>query len=174
MISQMRETFTITQSLFLGMREYFNLKFLPSVLLPAFGFFFGVGSEKILLGLLVLVVMDFLTGVFAAKKTGEPIRSRGAIKSAYKVAIYGLLVSAGHITETIIPLASFIEETITAFLALTELISILENTGKMGFAVPKRLLNQIHKWRDDGIEVIDDRRMGLDTRREGEDVTPKV
>lgn len=172
----MRDTIIIIKSLMKGTGEYFNLKFLPSFALPIFGFMFGFGTEKIMLALLLLIVMDFITGVLAAKKSGEPIRSRNAVKSAYKVAVYGLLVSAGHLTESIVPGSTYIQEAVTAFLALTELISILENAGKMGFAVPQRLLNQLHKWREDDPEVatvIADRRTGDSTRREDEVVIQK-
>lgn len=169
MINLMRETMGIIQGLLKGVADYFSVKFLPSIVLPSFGFLFGFGSEKIMLGLLVLVTMDFITGIASAKKMGEPIRSRNAVKSAYKVAIYGLLVSAGHITEQIVPLTTYIEEAVTTFLALTELISIIENTGKMGFAIPQKLLNQLQVWRDS-----EERRTGPETRREEEIVISKT
>lgn len=148
MINLMRDTLAIVTGLLTGVKEYFQVKLLPSVIIPTFGFLFGLGTEKIMLGLMTLIVMDFVTGVFAAKKTGEAIRSRNAVKSAYKIAVYGLLISAGHITEVLVPLTTYIEEAVTTFLALTELISIIENVGKMGFAIPQKLLNQLEKWRD--------------------------
>lgn len=166
----MRDTIAITQGLILGIGEYFSVKFIPSFIIPAFGFLFGFESQSIMLGLFVLVVIDFITGIGSAKVSGIPIKSRNAVKSAYKVAIYGLLVSAGHITEQIVPLTTFIEEAVTTFLALTELISIIENAGKMGFAIPRKLLNQLHVWRDDEVDM--DRRDGPDTRREDEIVIP--
>lgn len=148
MIKEMRDTVAIIQGLMVGVGEYFQVKIIPSVIIPIFGFLFGFQSQSIMLGLLVLIAMDFLTALLAAKKLGAPINSRSAVKSAYKVAVYGLLVSAGHITEVIVPFSTYIEEAVTTFLALTELISIIENVGKMGFAVPQKLLNQLEKWRE--------------------------
>ncbi len=176
MIELMRNTLGTVKGVMVGVGEYFSVKFYPSVIIPAFSFLFGVGNEKIMLALLVLVVMDFITGIASAKKAGVPIESRRAVKSAYKVAIYGLLVSAGHLTDGVVPFTAYIVEAITTFLALTELISIIENVGKMGFAVPAQLLNQLQKWRDVEVEVvaIDDRRVGDPTRREEEIVIPKV
>jgi len=164
----MRDTVQIVKGLLEGIKDYFGLKFLTSFLFPTFAFLFGVGNEKIVYGLLVLIVIDFVTGVGAAKRLGHPIQSRSAVKSAYKVAVYGLLMSAGHITEAIMPGMTYIEQAVTSFLALTELISIIENAGKMGFAVPQRLLNQLQVWRDG-----EDRREGPSTRREDEIVIPK-
>lgn len=148
MIDLMRNTFGIIKSIMTATTEYFCMKFYPSILIPGFGFLFGFGSEKIMLALFCLISMDFVTGIISAKMSGAPIESRRAVKSAYKVAIYGLLVSAGHLVEGIVPFTAYIEEAVTTFLALTELISIVENAGKMGFAVPQRLLNQLQVWRD--------------------------
>lgn len=161
MIDLMRNTFGIIKGIASGIAEYFCMKLYPSVLLPGFGFLFGFGSEKIMLALFCLIAMDFVTGIVSAKKSGMPIESRRAVKSAYKVAIYGLLVSAGHLTEGVVPFTAYIEEAVTTFLALTELISIVENAGKMGFAVPQRLLNQLQVWRDGA-----NRAVGLDIRSE--------
>ncbi len=170
MIDPMRNTIEIIRGLIVGVGEYFSIKFVPSLVIPGFGFLFGVGSEKIMLALLVLVMMDFITGIASAKRAGVPIESRRAVKSAYKVAIYGLLVSAGHLTEGIVPLTTYIEEAVTTFLALTELISIIENAGRMGFAIPAKLLNQLQIWRDG--DPIEDRRTGPETRRGEEIVIP--
>lgn len=160
MIPEMHETILILKNLAFGLGEYFSMKVIPAIVLPTFGFFFGFGSEQILLAMMFLVVMDFITGVASAKMSGQAIRSRLAVRSAFKIAVYGLLVSAGHLTEGIVPGNLFIEEAVTTFLALTELISIVENIGKLGFAVPARLLNQLQDWRDG------DRRVGEETRRD--------
>lgn len=168
----MRDTVAIIKGLIVGASEYFSLKIVPSFVLPGFGFFFGFGSEKIMLALTCLIIMDFVTGILSAKKIGEPIQSRNAVKSAYKLAVYGLLVSAGHLTEVIVPGTTYIEEAVMTFLALTELISLIENVGKMGYAVPQKLLNQLHRWREDD-SPIEDRRVGPATRRVEEIVIPK-
>lgn len=139
------------KSVFQGLQNFYFLKFLPSFIIPFAGFLFGYENDKVLLALFLLVAFDFITGIVAAHMAGERIRSRIAVRSAFKVAIYGLLVSSGHLTEQITPGTTFIEEAITTFLALTELISILENAGKMGYAVPQKLLNQLQNWRNDEI-----------------------
>ena len=96
-----------------------------------------------------LVVFDFITGIYAAKKNGEEIKSAKVIRSAIKLVVYMIMISAAHITELAVPIvASFCDETVVGFLAITELISILENTGKMGFMVPKKMLNTLKEVRD--------------------------
>jgi len=144
-----REVYISIKSIFEGLLDTFTVKLVPAVLIPTGGFLFGFENLLSLQALLVLVALDFITGLCSAKISREEIQSKKAVKSAFKVAIYGLLVSAAHLTETIAPGTTFMVETMATFLALTELISILENVGKMGFAIPKRLLNKLHEWRDD-------------------------
>lgn len=137
-----------TKGVMEGLADFFTVKLVPSVILPVFGVLFGFQSVQILQALLILVVFDFMTGIISAYLLGEEIKSKSAVRSAFKLAIYGLLVSAGHLAEQVTPGATFIEEAVTTFLALTELISIMENIGKMGFSVPQKLLNQLIHLRD--------------------------
>jgi phage-related holin len=149
-MNSMNEFLGITKGVFIGIADLFSMKIVPTILVPIYGVLFGFDTAKILQALLILVVMDFITGIVSAHAAGEVIKSRSAVRSAFKIAVYGLLVSAGHLTEQITPASTYIEEAVTTFLALTELISIIENVGKMGFAIPKKLLNQLHKFRDEG------------------------
>lgn len=151
----MSEFTRIVSDLFTGIGKFFVLKFWPSVVVPALGFLFGMENTLILQSLLVLVVFDFITGIIAARQSGEQIKSKSAVRSAFKVAVYGLLVSAAHLTEAITPIATFIEEAVITFLALTEMISIIENVGKMGYAIPKRLLKKLQNLRDEDSTVVE-------------------
>ena len=116
------------------------------------GFFFGDLEKKILLSLLMLIIFDFVTGLLAAKVQGVEIKSAKVFRSAFKVLIYFTMVSSAHLLEATTPLfESFTDEVVIAFLAATELISIFENIGNMGFVVPQKLLNKLHTFRDDNL-----------------------
>lgn len=129
--------------------------FLTNLTVKSFGvilftiitFLFDAGKQQALVALLILMIFDFLFGVTAAAVNKKPITSGKTRRSALKVAIYYLLISAGFLAEKSVPFLP-IDETILAFLMLTELISIIENSGKIGFAVPKKLLEQLTKFRD--------------------------
>lgn len=140
----------IIKSMFQSIGSFFFVKFWPSFVIPVIGLLFGFDSQQALKGLLVLIVIDFVTGILSAQKKGEVIKSRTAVRSAFKVVVYAMLVSAGHITEQITPIATYIEEAVITFLALTELISVIENVGKMGYAIPKKLLTRLQRLRDEG------------------------
>lgn len=151
----MREIFHIISDVFKGIFDTFAIKLLPTAILPSISFLFGFGNMLSLQALLVLVVIDFTTGIAAAKVSKEEIKSKKAVKSAFKVSVYGLLVSAAHLTETIAPGTTYMAETMITFLALTELISIMENAGRLGFAIPKQLLNKLHELRGEDVTATD-------------------
>lgn len=117
------------------------------IVLATLGFLLGADNNSVLLALLVLTAVDFITAISAAKYNGTPIESRRALKSATKVVVYGLFITAGHQTSQIVG-TDWIEAAVISFLALTELVSIMENIGKMGFMVPMTLLNRVKELRD--------------------------
>lgn len=98
--------------------------------------------------LIGLVFIDFATGIMAAKKRREPIRSMYMMHTPLKLFIYIMLLASTRLAALaglgfLIPNAIMI-----GFLAVTELISILENVGRMGFVIPQKLLNQLEEYRD--------------------------
>ena len=127
----------------------FWTKTLISTLYALYTFFFGVTLVAASKALLALIIIDFCTAFFAVKKSGEVISSAKVFRTPLKILVYFMLVSAAHLMETASPLLGFLDETMLGFLALTELISILENTGKMGYVVPQKMLNRLRELRDD-------------------------
>jgi phage-related holin len=74
-----------------------------------------------------LVILDLITGVVAAKKRGEKIRSRALMRTTIKLLLYYCAILATQGVQVVfaekIPLSY-----ITAFtIAITELKSLLEN-----------------------------------------------
>lgn len=111
-------------------------------------FFFDGILMKALVALLALIIIDFLSSVFAAYRTGEKIESHKAFRTALKITIYFGLVASARITEyTLADPLNFLDEVLIGFLAVTEFISILENAGRLGCAVPQRLLNTLKEFK---------------------------
>ena len=110
---------------------------------------FLIGTEALMpfYALMALMVFDLITGTAVAWRE-EKISSRRAVKTPFKFAVYLMLVSAAHLSDVAVFGGAYIQETMIAFLALTEFISILENTGKLGFAIPKKLLKRLEQIRD--------------------------
>lgn len=137
-----------TRLALIGVFEYFNIKSALSFLLSAAIYMVGADQISAINMLILLVVIDFVTGLSSSKVKGEVITSRKAARSAIKVVVYLLFVASAHLAEVIIPGDSFFETVVISFLALTEFISILENIGKMGYAIPLKLLNKLQELRD--------------------------
>ena len=101
------------------------------------------------MAIMVLIIADFVTGYASAKFTKQEITSAKIFHSAIKIIIYFTFIASATMTETAVPtVGAFCDETVIAFLAFTELISITENIGKLGFAVPKKWLNKLQELRD--------------------------
>lgn len=84
--------------------------------------------ETVLATTLVLVAVDLVTGVIAAKKQGLPITSAGFGRTVSKLAVYEVAVLVGFLVEQYMTGAAIpISKIISAFIALTETTSIVEN-----------------------------------------------
>lgn len=141
------------QDLLVKIINWPSFKFIGATAISLAGILFDSITYDAIIALLILMAFDFVTAIIVAYKTGQPIQSARIIRSALKVAVYMLLVSSGHLAEVginvdMFPL-NFIDETIIGFLVVTELISIIENAGKMGYAIPNKLLNKLNQYKND-------------------------
>jgi len=129
--------------------DYPLIKIFVAMVLSCVGFLFDGLLREAMLALLILLIFDFVTGIAAAKREGNEINSHTAFRTAVKIAIYFLLVSSGRMAEVATrSTLPFIDEAVIAFLGVTELISILENVGRLGYAIPLKLLNKLKSYRD--------------------------
>ncbi|HEL1634618.1 TPA: phage holin family protein [Streptococcus suis] len=130
------------------MKELLTLnKILFSMIGGLIGSLFGE-LDGILYALLVFIIIDYLTGIFAAvveKQLSSSIGFRGIFK---KIAIL-FLVSIGHMIDTaIIKQGGTIRTMVIFFYLSNEGLSILENTVRIGLPIPEKLqaiLKQINE-----------------------------
>lgn len=113
-------------------------------------FFLDSLLAKAMVALFCLIIFDWVTGVLAARASGDVIKSSKILRTPIKIAIYFMLITTARLSEYSLPnVIGYLDETVIAFLALTELVSIIENTGKMGYAVPIKLLDKLKSLRDE-------------------------
>ncbi|HEL1996469.1 phage holin family protein [Streptococcus suis] len=130
------------------MKELLTLnKILFSMIGGLIGSLFGE-LDGILYALLVFIIIDYLTGIFAAvveKQLSSSVGFRGIFK---KIAIL-FLVSLGHMIDTaIIKQGGTIRTMVIFFYLSNEGLSILENTVRIGLPIPEKLqaiLKQINE-----------------------------
>ena len=131
-----------------GLVELPTLKLFAALGSATLSFFFGDMEVAFLVGLGVLVTFDLITGILAARKSNDDfILSRMIASTGIKAGVYLMCISAGSITENSIKHLpdglKLINDGILGVFILSELTSILENAGLMGYNTPKRLLKKI-------------------------------
>ncbi|MGG3958435.1 phage holin family protein [Bhargavaea massiliensis] len=101
------------------------------------GYLFGGWSE--LLGiLLAFVIMDYVTGVMAAYKEGTLKSAVGFKRIPKKVMIF-VLVAVGHLIDRAVGTNGLFRDATIFFYLSNELLSIIENAGRMGLPVPEQI-----------------------------------
>lgn len=134
---------------FRALSDFFALKVVGAWGLTVVLYLVGASHVQLLGALTTLVAIDLATGVYSAYKTGDVIESRKMVKTAIKWTLYMLMISAAHLTESLVQFDSYLAQATIAFLGATELVSILENIGKSGVAIPQKLLNKLEQFRGD-------------------------
>lgn len=81
----------------------------------------------ILAAVMLLITIDFITGVVAAWRQKHGISSDKMINTVNKLLIYSVTLLAGHVVELKITPALPLLQLVSGFIALTELRSIFEN-----------------------------------------------
>jgi len=112
---------------------------------------FGGVDAVVLVGVGMLTMMDMMSALMREYKLGRSIESKKLIKTAVKLTVYGMMVSAAYITESVIMIKGVtipIVQIVATVISITEFVSILENAGAMGYAIPQKLLNQLRSYTD--------------------------
>ena len=105
----------------------------------------------------VLLALEFLTGVKASLKKGKKIESRKFGRMIVKVGIYTTILGIIHIfkettADAAIDIYEWIYYVVFNMVVLQLIISVLENLSKLGFAessiIAKFIKNKLGKWFD--------------------------
>ncbi len=111
------------------------------------GGFLG-GKDGLLYALLVLVILDYITGVLNAIDQKRLSSSVGYKGIARKVLIFVLVGTANVVDVYILGKAGVLRATVIFFYISNEGISILENASYLGLPVPQKfqsILKQLHQ-----------------------------
>ena len=106
------------------------------------------GKDGLLYALLVLIVLDYITGVLNAIDQRELSSAVGYKGIARKVLIFVLVGTANVVDVYILGKAGVLRAAVIFFYISNEGISILENASHLGLPVPQKLqsvLKQLHQ-----------------------------
>lgn len=102
-----------------------------------------VGGWTLLLQvLLVFVIADWITGWVAAWMNGE-LRSRIGHEGIIRKVTIFILVAIANLIDGILGEGHYIRDAVIFFYLATELLSIIENVGRMGIPMPEVLRSAV-------------------------------
>ncbi len=128
-----------------GGKQVDRIDVLMKTFVAAFGGFCGYflgGWDTTLKVLVIMAVIDYITGVMAAGFNGK-LKSKVGFKGIAKKVVLFLLVAAATQADAIIGTNNAIRETTLFFFIGNELLSLLENAGRMGIPLPQALTNAV-------------------------------
>jgi hypothetical protein len=103
-------------------------------------------AKGIVLTSFALVLIDLVTGIWAAKKRGEPITSQGLRRTLTKLAVYesALLIAflaEQYLISDLLPVSKIV----SSYIGVVELKSVLENVNDIGGNdLLKALINKLN------------------------------
>lgn len=107
-------------------------------------FLFG-DIEGMLIALIALIILDYISGVIAAaveKRLSSAVGAKGIAKKIFMLLIVALanivdinVIGDGHVLKTVT----------IVFYICNECISLIENAGRIGVPVPKKLLDVLEQ-----------------------------
>lgn len=95
-------------------------------IIAALGALFASETQLVLL-VVILVILDFLSGIFAALRRGEKIESWGFRQTGVKTIEYIVLLTGCTMVSNSFEVVNWLGKTAYLFVSLTELKSIFEN-----------------------------------------------
>lgn len=124
------------------MNDFF--KSIVSGFIGVMGFLIG-DFDGLFKALLVLIIADYITGVIVAvvrKKLSSEVGAKGIAK---KILMLIIVAVANVLDVQIIGGGAALRNITIIFYAANEVISLLENTGKLGLPYPPKLLDVLEQ-----------------------------
>lgn len=121
----------------------FFAKCLSAIGILLIQFSFGTIGFQIVAAVIMLIIIDTITGVIAAYKQKNVISSKRFFDSVVKLLLFPLIIAAASITQTGIGTTLlFLPQLVAGYLAMHEFLSIVENFGRIGYKIPQKVLNK--------------------------------
>ncbi|MBQ2823097.1 MAG: phage holin family protein [Oscillospiraceae bacterium] len=124
------------------------IKSLLAAVCTAIGFLFGE-TDGMFIALVVLIVLDYISGVMAAAVKKELSSAVGAKGIAKKVFMLLIVVVANIVDVNVIGEGHALRTVVIIFYIANECISLIENAGELGVPVPKKLLDVLAQLKKD-------------------------
>lgn len=107
------------------------------------------GFQKLFSALVLLICIDYMTGVCVAFRNKKLSSKIGATGLASKITILGMVALSAIIDYMLTDGSLLLRNVTTLFYCTNELISICENAKKMGLPLPEKLNRLLESIKED-------------------------
>lgn len=128
------------------MKQLFNDIF--SVILTTFVYLMG-GFDIALQSLIIVIVIDYLTGIASAIYNKE-LSSKVGFKGIIKKFCYLLVIALSVVIDNLTGQSGIIRSLVIYFFVANDGISIIENMAEMNVKLPKKLIDSLEQIRKKG------------------------
>ncbi|RKP55084.1 holin [Cohnella endophytica] len=109
-------------------------------------FSFGVWNQSLTF-LVLLMAIDYITGVVAAIKDGSGLNSNVGFWGLFKKALILLIMMISHRLDVLLNVNMIMGSAVFFYIA-NELLSVIENYGRIGLPLPDRIKQIVQVLRD--------------------------
>ncbi len=124
------------------------IKIIVDCFLTGVVYFLG-GLDIALQSLLVVMIIDYITGLMSAIYNKE-VNSKTGLKGIVKKFGYLLIVALSVIVDRITETNGVIRNLVIYFFVANDGISILENLGELNVPLPKKLIETLEQLKNKG------------------------
>ena len=126
------------------------LKNIMSVILTTFIYLLG-GVDVALQCLLVMIILDYISGI-ASAIYNKNLDSKIGLKGILKKFMYLVIVCVSVIIDKIVGNTGVVRTLVIYFFVANDGLSIIENMGKIGVPLPKKLIDTLNQLKNKGDE----------------------
>ena len=129
-----------------NMKEIINS--ITSFLLTTFVFLVG-DIDIALVSLLIVMTLDYITGVMSAFYNKE-LSSKVGFKGILKKVFYLIIIALSVRIDKLMGSSELIRTFVIYYFVANDGLSILENAGELGIKLPKKLFDALEQLKDKG------------------------
>ena len=119
-----------------------------SVILTTFVYLMG-GLDIALYSLIIVIVIDYLTGIGSAIYNNE-LSSKIGFKGIIKKFCYLLIVALSVVIDNLLGQSGLIRSLVIYFFVANDGLSIIENMAKMNVKLPQKLIDALEQIKKKG------------------------
>ena len=121
---------------------------IASVILTTFVYLVG-GFDIAIQSLLIVIVIDYLTGIASAIYNKE-LSSKIGFKGIIKKFCYILVVALSVVIDNLLGSSGLIRNLVIYFFVANDGLSIIENMAEMNIKLPKKLIDVLEQIKEKG------------------------